>query len=579
MAEDPVPVLSRRKWLSLAPAVAAVGAAGLAQRLPAAVKAASPAPNRDLGTRTYNLRDYGALGDGVALDTAALQSAIDACSHDGGGIVLVPAGVFLIGAAELKNNVTLRICAGGKLLGSGRGIHYHPVDAIPLTGDSTLGDGNWALLYAVGAHHITVEGPGMIDGNGEQFRSPVKGQMAPSGLSSLKRPYHLLFYRCENITVRDIDLFQCAYHSVRIIQSRHIQLSGIHIFNRVNHNNDGFHFISAEHVAISDCEVEAQDDACALFGSCRFITVTNSYFSTRWSVFRFGGGTATMVTVTNCIFHQVFGCPIKLHGGPGSRFENMSFSNCVLDEVTGPIHISIGNYSHRAFADGSAAHAKLPTEAAKSAPPIVRNISFSQFRGTVTTHPPDLPMTEVKSTYAPGEKLSCIALNCAPGSDAILENISFSDIHLTFGGGGTAEAAARRELPALAGEYFALGPLPAYGFYARNARALTLSNLRFEVATPELRPAIFLDHVTDASITALSAQGHPAVELIRLIGVQDIWISAIRVLSPSGPLLQLEGTENRAITVDGGDASRAQSALALVGGAEPTSAKIRLSTS
>jgi len=123
-------------------------------------------------------------------------------------MVLVPAGTFLIGSLELKSNVTLHIAAGGKLLGSAQGKDYHAVDAIPLKGDSTLEDGNWALIYAVNANNVTREGPGTIDGQGAQFHSPVRGTPPPSGLGGLRRPYHLLFYRCDSLRVREIDLVE-----------------------------------------------------------------------------------------------------------------------------------------------------------------------------------------------------------------------------------------------------------------------------------------------------------------------------------------------------------------------------------
>src|ERR1035438_9347404 len=74
--------------------------------------------DKNLGAKTYNIRDFGAIGDGATLDTAAVQAAIDACHRDQGGTVLVPAGVFVIGAVEMKSNVTLLIAAQGKLLRS-----------------------------------------------------------------------------------------------------------------------------------------------------------------------------------------------------------------------------------------------------------------------------------------------------------------------------------------------------------------------------------------------------------------------------------------------------------------------------
>ena len=83
---------------------------------------------------------------------------------------------------------------------------------------------------------------------------------------------------------------------------------------------------------------------------------------------------------------------------------------------------------------------------------------------------------------------------------------------MTYGGGGTAEEAARREVPKMAGEYFELGTLPAYGLYARNVRGLTLTDMRFEVAAPDLRPAMVFDHVEDATVNGFAAQGNPHAE-------------------------------------------------------------------
>ncbi len=474
-------LLTRRQWLGKAPLsfIAASLAAGVTGEEAEAAKT-SNADAATLGVRVYNIRNYGAKGDGVTLDTAGLQAAIDACSRDGGGTVLVPAGTFLIGTVELKNYVTLHIAAAGKLLGSGEGKHYHAVDAIPLRGDTTLEDGNWALLFAVNASKVTIEGPGTIDGQGAQFHSAVRGTPPPSGLGGNRRPYHILCYRCEDLTVRDISLLDCAYHSVRVIESTRIHMDQIYIHNRVNGNNDGFHFISAEYATVSNCIVKSQDDACAMFGSCKFITITNSSFSTRWSVFRFGGGSANNITVSNCLLHEVYGCPIKFQVNSGSRHENISFSNLILDNVTGPIHIAAGPRPPRDNPSPSTA-----TEE----PRVVRNISFSNIQGTVTTSPAQLTEASVTSGYRPGEGHSCITFNCVGG--AVMENISLENVHLTFGGGGTAEDAARRDLPQLAGEYFMMGPMPAYGLYARNVRGITLQNIRFQVSTP--RPASGLD--------------------------------------------------------------------------------------
>lgn len=560
--------LSRREWLGkmALPAAGSVIAAGLFEGEPASARNKSAAGAEDLGARVYNIRAYGAKGDKTTLDTAAVQAAVDACTADGGGTVLVPAGTFVIGTVELKSNITLHIAAGGTLVGSGDGQQYHAVDAIPLHGDTTLNDGNWALLFAVKVQNVTIEGPGTIDGQGALFHSPVRGTPPPSGLGGNRRPYHILVYQSENFTVRNISLLDCAYHSIRIIESQRIHLDSIYIHNRVNSNNDGFHFISAEHVTVSNCIVKSGDDACAMFGSCRYITVINSYFSTRWSVFRFGGGHAGNIVISNCVLHEVYGCPMKFQGDPGSVFENISFCNLVLDDVTGPISISIGK-GRRRESD--------PPLPADLPPVVVRNISFSNIHGTVTTNPPhQLSESTLGVGGRPGEGHSAIVLNSI--DDSVLENISFDNVHLTFGGGGTAEEAARRDVPKVFGEYFELGPIPAYGLYARNAHGLTLQNVRFQVSTPDLRPAVIFDHVEDAVFNGLSVQGNAEAEsVLRFIDSKQTLITAPRVLTPSSTFLQLEGEANEGIIVEGGDLSKAASAVAFKFGATEQSVKLR----
>jgi len=539
---------SRRRWLG------GVSAASLGAGLLNAQSA--PAPAATSGTKIFNIVDFGAKGDGKTLCTQALQAAIDACTKDQGGTVLVPAGVFVIGTVEIKNNVTLHIVAGGKLLGTADGKQYYAAKAIPLQGDSTLGDGNVGLIFGVNADNVTIEGPGTIDGQGLQFRSPTRGVPPPSGRGGADRPYHLLFHRCKNLRVRGLTLLESAFHSIRVIQSSYVWMDGLHIHNRVNANNDGFHFISCEFVHVADCDIQTQDDACALFGTCRFITVTNSTFSTRWSVFRFGGGNPENVTVSNCVIYQTYGCPIKMHFGPSSRVQNLTFSDLVLQDVTGPISIDLNNRG-RNNAESTAERGFL------------RRISFRNIRASVVSEGRQFEDIAFNQNYRPGETRQCIVLNAI--GDAFLEDIELSDVRVTYGGGGTAEEAAR-EVPQVAGEYFEIGTPPAYGLYARNIRNLSLNNVRFEVEKPDLRPAVVLDHASDVSITGFAAQGNPeAKSVIRLIDTQDVLVTSPRVLTPAAAFISAEGA-TKSVTVEGGDVSRA---AAKVTGSAQGAVKVR----
>lgn len=550
--------VSRRKWLGVMTAASlGAGLTPVFVGLPGESRKGRREKNdHDSGAHVYNIRDFGAKGDGKTPDTPAIQAAIDACNKDQGGTVLVPAGIFVTGTLEMKSNVTLHISAQGTLLGSADGKQYYPAEAIPLHGDATLEDGNVGLIFAVKADNIRIEGMGTIDGQGAQFRSPAKGLPSPAGLPSHQRPYHLLFYQCRNLSVSDLFLKDSAYHSVRVVQCEYVRLEGLHIHGRVIYNNDGFHLISCRFVHISRCDVESQDDACALFGSCQFITVSDCSFSTRWSVFRFGGGIAENITISNCIIYEAYGCPVKMRCGPGSRFENISFSNLIMNAVTGPVSIGLGE-SH----SGSG-----------KARGVVRNISFSHIRATVVK-PVQLRDTTYFSKYNPGEIFSCITLNAL--QDLFLENISFSDVQVCFPGGGTAEQGAVRDVPQVAGEYYEMGIPPSYALYARNVRGLALDNLRFEMATPDLRPAMIFDQVHDAAVNGLSVQGQGQAEsCLRFINSEDVLLSAPRLLTGTPVFLQVEGSASKNLKIAGGDLSKASAALTLRMGADSGSAKI-----
>jgi hypothetical protein len=540
-----------------------MGRFSAASLTPALLSAAPRGTEPAGGARVYNIVDLGAKGDGRTLATKALQDAIDACHKDQGGTVLVPAGVFVIGTVELKSNVTLRIAAQGKLLGSADGKQYHAADGIPLRGDATLGDGNVGLIFAVGAENVTVEGPGTIDGQGAQFRSPARGVPPPSGRGGAGRPYHLLFHRCRNLRVRDLNLVASAFHSVRVIQSSFVWMEGLRIYNRVNGNNDGFHFISSEHVHVANCDVQAQDDACALFGSCRNVTIANSTFSTRWAVFRFGGGNPENITISNCVIYETYGCPIKMQFGAESRVQNLMFSGLVMNDVTGPISINLSDRARRNAAAG--------TEPAQKG--YLRKIGFHNIRASVVSQGRQFADIAFQQNYRPGETRQCIVLN-GIGS-AFLEDIVFDDVRITYGGGGTAEE-ARREVPQVAGEYFEIGTPPAYGLFARNVRGLALNNIRFEVAEPDLRPAVVLDHVADAALSGLSAQGNrEAASVLRFVETSDVLVTAPRVLTPARLFLAVEGAASRDIAVDGGDLSKAAAPVDFGAGASKDSVKLR----
>jgi hypothetical protein len=555
----PIP-LTRRAWFSRLPGPLLGTAAG-SGLLAAAASAAESADGPRAGAPVHNIRDHGAKGDGTTLDTAAIQAAIDAAHAARGGTVLVPAGDFLSGTLELKSFVTLHLSAGGRLLGSGNPADYRAGNGVPPS------NGNIVFLSAANAEQIVIEGTGTIDGNGAKFFTG-KGDMTGPGQNSaegyFQRPHLLVFYKCRNLRIRDVFLTASAYHCLRTLQCRQVHYTGIRIYNRVNKNNDGFHLVSNEYVHVTDCDVQCQDDACALFGSNKWVTVSGCSFSTRWSVFRFGGGDPENITVTNCLIYDTFGCPVKMRFGRTTHAQNLLFSNLVFSNVTGPI--SIGYDARARRRDGSAIEPPPPQG-------FVRNFAFHGIRATNVAEGRQFPDMPWEQAYRPGETRTCIVLNGV--GEGVLENISLCDVHATFEGGGTA-AEARAEVPPVAGEYFEIGTPPAYGIYARNVRGLTLNNVRLELANPDLRPAVVFERVQDAAVNGLSAQGTLEAEaLLRFTDASDILLSALRVLSPATVLLQAEGPVTDNITVDGGDLRKARRVVSVAHGANPDAVRLR----
>jgi hypothetical protein len=504
--------------------------------------AAPPQPaaaEENRGAGFYNVRHFGAAGDGKTLDTEAFQTAVDACASDRGGMVVVPAGDFLLGSVQLKSNVTFQLAPQAHLLGSTNIDHYRKgLERTPY--------GSTAIIYANDAENISLEGKGTIDGHGAAFR----------GRADSDRPFLILFNGCRNLTVRDCFLTNSAFWCTHFNGCDGINIDRVRIHSRVNGNNDGLHFDDCRHLRVSNCQIACGDDACALFGSNRDVTITNCTFSTRWSVFRFGEGVSENITVSNCVIYDTFGCPIKMQVGKGTRLENILFSNLVMNNVTGPVYIGLGAPPRSVEAWWN----WTPNPAEPNLPGgIVRNIIFDGIRATIAPAP-DLKEYPWESPF-PGEVRTCINLTAVDGQ--FVENISFSNIHITFPGGGTREEGANRQvMPTSGNEYFQFGVLPAYAFYARNVRGLRLNDVRFEVATPDRRPALVFDHVEEVALTGFSAQGNAEADsLLRFTDTRQALLTACRVLTPCNAVLDVEGQSSADITIAASDLSKAATQL------------------
>src|ERR1044072_3835528 len=202
---------------------------------------------------------YGAVGDGKVLNTVAIQKAIDDCHQQGGGKVVLPAGTWLSGTIVLKDHVILQFKKDARLLGSTNINDYQNID--PFT-DGLGIDVGWALLVAVDAKDIGIEGEGAIDGQGAKLKEQqIATDTRPEGERWGRRPFLVRIVRCENVTVKGITLNYAAAWTSHYFQSKQVRIENIKIVSHGVAHNDGIDIDGCQDVRIKDCDIYSGDDA------------------------------------------------------------------------------------------------------------------------------------------------------------------------------------------------------------------------------------------------------------------------------------------------------------------------------
>ena len=340
-------------------------------------------------TGVYNIRDFGAAGDGVTLDTAAIQRAIDACTEAGGGTILVPPGTWLTGTIYLKSHVNLHLMAGATLLGSSRREDYNPDDIFPENPVFSRENVTGAhLIIAYQADHVSITGEGTVDGNSAAFFEPLPPEEESTGYSSKQRNYAVrewrpgqmnLLCRCTNVSVRDVSLINAPYWTLLLFGCTVARVRGVRVENPpLTPNGDGIDIDCCRQVTVSDCIVSSGDDAITLRAAgtllgehaqpCSDVTVTNCVLSTPCNALRIGVGDGEIrdCTLSNLVIRESrTGINIvsaySERSAHGAIIENISLANIIMDVVM-PMNIILG------------AHAKPPA--------ALRRIALSQITAT-----------------------------------------------------------------------------------------------------------------------------------------------------------------------------------------------------
>ncbi len=259
---------------------------------------------------TYNVRDYGASGDGGKNDTEGIQKAIDAAATAGGGEVIVTSGTYMTGSIELKSHVTLNLAAGAVIHGTAEAADYPLVNA---RWEGLEHQCHQALIFARDAEDIAITGSGSI-----------VGELKVGSLRNPRGPTLFEPTSCKNIRVTGVTVSNSGVWTLHPTFCQDITLSNVTIDSKGG-NSDGMDPDSCQRVTIDHCSFSAGDDD---------ISVKSGKGQEGVTV----GKPSEDITVTNCTF-------LKGHGGValGSELSggirHVVISNCTFKGINEAIYL------------------------------------------------------------------------------------------------------------------------------------------------------------------------------------------------------------------------------------------------
>jgi hypothetical protein len=479
--------------------------------------------------KVFDITAHGAKGDGTTMNTQAIQQAVDACHDAGGGVVSVPKGVFLTGSLRLKSGVVLRVEKDAILRGSPKiadyavetaELHWHEYDMFKTFNVQYRP----ALIYAEDAEQIGLEGAGVIDGQGG-----ADSKVFPNKDDAQRRhPIMIRFERCRDVKLSGLTLIDPAMFATFFACCTDIQIERVTVRSRTSIAfGNAFVLAGSRRVSIKDCDADCKDDCIALMTfhpdwPNEDIEISGCRLTTNWCAIRIGAesfGATRRLTMRDCTFTDCQG-GIKIESSGGQTHEDLSFSNIEMTKICQPIMVLASRFA-------------FSKHHQTRRPPIghIRNVRFEHIKVVVG----DGGILRSSWKDAAPYKRFCSAVVSGPGSR--IEDISFSDIDITFPGGGTAEQASRLDVGELLEAFSYLkwavpfdGELPASALYLRHVKGVRLENVRFAVEKPDARPFIAGDDVQGLTLKGVVARAPaPVPGLAKLADARDVTVKDSRV--------------------------------------------------
>lgn len=445
--------------------------------------------------RQYDVTQFGAKGDGITLDSPAINAAIEKAVEDGGGQVYVPAGTFLCGSIRLKSNIHLYLEAGAKILAAP--AHMKAYDESEPFDFPEYQDGGHtyfhnSLIWAKGQENISITGQGMIDGSGLTKEDTEKaGNVQGGSIGTGDKSIALKL--CRNIVIKDITITNGGHFAIIITGCDRGTIDNV----TIDTNRDGIDIDCCKYITVSNCKVNTpRDDAIVLKSSyalktpviCEHILINNCIV-TGYKLGTFLSGEYIPEEV-NWVCGR-----IKLGTESNGGYRNIAITNCTMmwssglafEEVDqgwmGNIvvsNISMNHVHHYPIYITTGCRNRGPKEV--TTPSYGCNIMISNV------------------TALDCDSLAGIIITGMPGVP--LRNISLQNIEVEYRGGGKKypEGESYREQGTNYPEPRWAGPTPAYGLFARHVDGLRIRDLRFHLQKSDERDDIILEDVTNSDI-------------------------------------------------------------------------------
>ena len=462
----------------------------------------------------FNVKDFGAKGDGIGLDGIAINRAIDEAANAGGGTVYFPAGNYLSGSIHLKSNICLYIDQGATLIAASDSTEFDKPEKSVNDIYQDYGHSHWhnSFIWGENLHDVSIIGTGKIWGKG-LVRSGRNGDVRPNKAISL-----LL---CRNVIIKDISILHGGWFAILATGVDNLTIDNL----KVDTNRDGFDIDCCKNVRVSNCTVNSpSDDGICLkssFGlgyakSTENVTITNCQVS-GYDEGTLLDGTFKRNYAKDSDHHPVG--RIKFGTESNGGFKNITISNCVfeycrglaLETVDGALleDVTISNITMRDIGN---------------APIFVR--LGARMRG-----PDTIPIGACRRIILN----NIIAYNVDYGQGALIsglqghdiEDLQMSNIRIYDKGGGPKDS-VNRMVPEYEKEYpepDRWKVMPSYGFYIRHVKNLKMHDIQVSFLNDDYRPPFILDDVEGALLYDIQAEKEHGVSHFILKNVKDINIS------------------------------------------------------